>query len=536
MRDTLLAIFHRLKDSLDWVSLTLHTKTPPKTGAYLVVFLGFLVISCLGLGLGYISVAVSCTNSTICSLPVHYFLSMRNESCPPLTGDRLLTTVGEGDSFQGLLVALQCVAGYTPFPLTVKCQRKLEFDSVRLLEWSGLPLCYPTSLISPLHWSRVPGARSVSCWGNSRVSECRLQCVTDYISVEDSQYSCSSIPCRSWSLADKQCYRCDTNCSQLSSHTDPSPGDLLMSLGCDRDCEDLVVTSSAGAAIWQSKRTGKFSLVGEHRGKPLYQKNSTKEFLYFGDRGTEWLVGPDFTQSHGGLQFVSQGDNQCPERLDKHNMTKLYINSGVGQSGGAWEEDDTMEIQCYRKGTTPVEWCDCDHYDISLPKPTLGNGTYLNYLSGRYSKVATRDSYGLLAPLYLLEEKGLYLFSHHPKGLVWQVSSKLTTTPLRGVSSKSSCPDSDNLSWEWYNSTSQSGAQIYIPQPQMTVKCVTIQGRMRSLSFFRNKARKYQRSKQNKTQTVSNVRPAVGQHRTHSGPTVGQQGTHTDCATGFYIC
>ena len=31
------------------------------------------------------------------------------------------------------------------------------------------------------------------------------------------------------------------------------------------------------------------------------------------------------------------------------------------------------------------------------------------------------DSYGLLAPLYLMEEKGLYLFSHHPEGLVWQV-------------------------------------------------------------------------------------------------------------------
>ena len=41
--------------------------------------------------------------------------------------------------------------------------------------------------------------------------------------------------------------------------------------------------------------------------------------------------------------------------------------------------------------------------------------------SGRYSRVAAEDSYGLLAPLYLMEEKGLYLFSHHPEGLVWQV-------------------------------------------------------------------------------------------------------------------
>ena len=39
----------------------------------------------------------------------------------------------------------------------------------------------------------------------------------------------------------------------------------------------------------------------------------------------------------------------------------------------------------------------------------------------RYSRVRMEDSYGLLAPLYLMEEKGLYLFSHHPEGLVWQV-------------------------------------------------------------------------------------------------------------------
>ena len=34
------------------------------------------------------------------------------------------------------------------------------------------------------------------------------------------------------------------------------------------------------------------------------------------------------------------------------------------------------------------------------------------------------NSHGLLAPLYLMEEKQLYLFSHHTEGLVWQVIDK----------------------------------------------------------------------------------------------------------------
>ena len=44
----------------------------------------------------------------------------------------------------------------------------------------------------------------------------------------------------------------------------------------------------------------------------------------------------------------------------------------------------------------------------------------------RYSRVPVEDSYGLLAPLYLMEEKRLYLFSHHTEGLVWQVIDKTT--------------------------------------------------------------------------------------------------------------
>jgi len=33
--------------------------------------------------------------------------------------------VGEGDSWEGLMVALQCEPGFKPFPVTVKCQRKV---------------------------------------------------------------------------------------------------------------------------------------------------------------------------------------------------------------------------------------------------------------------------------------------------------------------------------------------------------------------------------------------------------------------------
>ena len=37
---------------------------------------------------------------------MYYFLANNSESCPELSGERLLTTVAEGESFEGLSVSL----------------------------------------------------------------------------------------------------------------------------------------------------------------------------------------------------------------------------------------------------------------------------------------------------------------------------------------------------------------------------------------------------------------------------------------------
>ena len=42
-------------------------------------------------------------------IPVYYFLANNSESCPELSGERLLTTVAEGESFEGLSVSLVTV-------------------------------------------------------------------------------------------------------------------------------------------------------------------------------------------------------------------------------------------------------------------------------------------------------------------------------------------------------------------------------------------------------------------------------------------
>ena len=81
-------------------------------------------------------------------------------------------------------------------------------------------------------------------------------------------YRCDMMPCRPWTPDGKRCYICGQNCDKFSSVNDPNPRDLLESLTCDRDCDKMLVTSSGPAAVWQNKRTGLFSFIGEHNGRP----------------------------------------------------------------------------------------------------------------------------------------------------------------------------------------------------------------------------------------------------------------------------
>ena len=140
----------------------------------------------------------------------------------------------------------------------------------------------------------------MSCTGNSESTTCRLQCKAGYVGVEEEVYRCRDMPCRAWATEGRTCYICSQECSHLGSEDTVTPSRLLGSLGCDPDCTSMVVTSKGGAAVWQNKRTGLFKFLGEHNGRPVYQNNATKEYLYYTFTGAEWLVGPDFRKPHAG--------------------------------------------------------------------------------------------------------------------------------------------------------------------------------------------------------------------------------------------
>ena len=66
-----------------------------------------------------------------------------------------------------------------PGPIQIKCRRKGGFPDSGL-EWSHVPLCYPSVLVSKTHWTKVLHARSVSCTGDARTgTTCKLTCIRE---------------------------------------------------------------------------------------------------------------------------------------------------------------------------------------------------------------------------------------------------------------------------------------------------------------------------------------------------------------------
>ncbi len=285
--------FQRMKDDLDDLGTHVSNKLPPigRTACLVLAGAAIAVVLVVGIAIGYAANSSSSSSPlkssrAIVADPTYVIISNGSYSCPALMGsDRLLTLMPAGQSFEGLVVSLACRGDFSPFPNQIKCRRKKGAeDSPWALEWSHVPVCYPSVLVSKEYWSKTLHARSVSCNGDSSRTRCELSCIRDFIAVESAPYECSDPPCPDWSLGDARCFMCDKKCDDMHSVKNPRSDALLSRLGCSAGCDRILVLSESGAAVWQNKRTGLFVFLGEHEGKPVYQNNATKEFLFYTDK------------------------------------------------------------------------------------------------------------------------------------------------------------------------------------------------------------------------------------------------------------
>ena len=142
--------FQRMKEEAEDVLMLVSSKLPGRSIIWATFCVFILIIFVVGFGAGFGSGQNSACQGGECSVPVYYFVSQHNESCPALTAERLLTTVKRGQSFEGLSVRLQCRGNYLAFPSTVRGQRKREPPT-----WKGRAKLKLTYAQRPLSWTRT---------------------------------------------------------------------------------------------------------------------------------------------------------------------------------------------------------------------------------------------------------------------------------------------------------------------------------------------------------------------------------------------
>ena len=88
-----------MKEDVEEMAMQVSAKLPGKTVIWTFLCVLILIVFVLGFGIGFGSAGSNPCSGSSCHVPVYLFLSNNTESCPALTGEKLLTTVAEGESF-----------------------------------------------------------------------------------------------------------------------------------------------------------------------------------------------------------------------------------------------------------------------------------------------------------------------------------------------------------------------------------------------------------------------------------------------------
>ena len=118
--------FQRFKDEIDGLGNHITTRVPVlgKSGCLTISVIGLILLFIIGIAIGYGSHRVNSNSDGIRAAPLqlqqpnYVFVSNTSGSCPALSGERLLTTMKHGDSFEGNSL-LSLVFPSLSFPLVL---------------------------------------------------------------------------------------------------------------------------------------------------------------------------------------------------------------------------------------------------------------------------------------------------------------------------------------------------------------------------------------------------------------------------------
>ncbi|CAB4066063.1 unnamed protein product [Lepeophtheirus salmonis] len=169
---------------------------------------------------------------------------------------------------------------------------------------------------------------------------------------------------------------------------------LLDGIGCgEGNCTHISILSKGPSALRQAPRFGVYTLHALHDGFPVYVRHASDQvFLYYKEeydkwayshRIERWIVGPRIGDSEGGLMFL-----------------KRYPNPS---------------------------FC-CSVLNVTSNNRVL---QYHPEKIGIYRKISRPDKLNFQLPVFKMDGKEFYLYSHHPLGRLWLIGSTYVSWSLR---------------------------------------------------------------------------------------------------------
>ncbi|XP_040571204.1 uncharacterized protein [Lepeophtheirus salmonis] len=266
---------------------------------------------------------------------------------------------------------------------------------------------------------------------------------------------------------------------------------LLDGIGCgEGNCTHISILSKGPSALRQAPRFGVYTLHALHDGFPVYVRHASDQFLYYKEeydkwayshRIERWIVGPRIGDSEGGLMFLSA--HKCPWEIDFTYKDRAYFFGKMEYNiwnpiGNGWKPEEKINLKCFYPERYPNPSFCCSVLNVTSNNRVL---QYHPEKIGIYRKISRPDKLNFQLPVFKMDGKEFYLYSHHPLGRLWLIGSTYVSWSLRlnlihnRHLDSYYCPEEPLLQdsrWEYLYSTNNNGDQIWLKDGGFKIKCL----------------------------------------------------------------
>uniref|UniRef100_A0A0K2UE79 Uncharacterized protein n=2 Tax=Lepeophtheirus salmonis TaxID=72036 RepID=A0A0K2UE79_LEPSM len=175
--------------------------------------------------------------------------------------------------------------------------------------------------------------------------------------------------------------------------------------------------------------------------------------------------------------------HKCPWEIDFTYKDRAYFFGKMEYNiwnpiGNGWKPEEKINLKCFYPERYPNPSFCCSVLNVTSNNRVL---QYHPEKIGIYRKISRPDKLNFQLPVFKMDGKEFYLYSHHPLGRLWLIGSTYVSWSLRlnlihnRHLDSYYCPEEPLLQdsrWEYLYSTNNNGDQIWLKDGGFKIKCL----------------------------------------------------------------